>query len=87
MTTDPPVGERELDADGWPVGMTREQLLAEVETTNATGARDRYEATLSADGSTLVGTWRGAPGRTFSASSHFRRLREQEVRRWEGLET
>jgi hypothetical protein len=29
MTADPLVGERELDADGWPVGMTREQILAE----------------------------------------------------------
>jgi hypothetical protein len=28
MTADPLVGERELDADGWPVGMTREQILA-----------------------------------------------------------
>jgi hypothetical protein len=29
MTADPPVGGRELHADGWPVGVTREQLLAE----------------------------------------------------------
>jgi hypothetical protein len=28
MTADPPVGERELNGDGWPVGMTREQILA-----------------------------------------------------------
>ena len=30
MTADPPVGERELDADDWPVGMTREQILTEL---------------------------------------------------------
>jgi hypothetical protein len=48
-----------------------------LETTNTAGVRDRYQATLSADGSTLVGTWRGVAGvsgRTLNASSAFRRV-------------
>ena len=48
-----------------------------LETTNNAGVRDRYQGTLSADGSTLVGTWRGPSGvstRTLNASSRFRRM-------------
>jgi len=47
-----------------------------LETTNGTGLRDRYQATRSADGSTLDGAWIGQPGssRRFNASSRFRRM-------------
>jgi len=45
-----------------------------LDTTNPAGVRDRYRGTLSADESTLVGTWGGTPtGRTFNASTRFRR--------------
>jgi hypothetical protein len=46
-----------------------------LETTNMTGVRDRYQATRSADGSTLIGVWVGqvGSGRTLNASSRFRR--------------
>jgi hypothetical protein len=47
MTADPPVGERELDADGWPVGMTREQLLAEAGISPELAAECERLATLS----------------------------------------
>jgi hypothetical protein len=45
-----------------------------LETTNVAGMRDRYQGTLSADGSTLLGSWGGTPGRTLNASSRFRRV-------------
>jgi hypothetical protein len=41
MTADPPVGERELDADGWPVGVIREQILAEAGIQSGAGRRMR----------------------------------------------
>jgi hypothetical protein len=47
MTADPPMGERELDADGWPVGMTREQILAEVGVTPEEAAEYERLAALS----------------------------------------
>ena len=46
MTADPPVGERELDADGWPVGMTREQILAAAGTTEEEARRCERLAAL-----------------------------------------
>jgi hypothetical protein len=47
-----------------------------LETTNGAGVRDRYQATRSADGLTLVGAWLGIAGssRSFNASSTFRRM-------------
>jgi hypothetical protein len=45
-----------------------------LETTNVAGMRDRYQGTLSADGSTLLGTWGGISGRTLNASSRFHRV-------------
>jgi hypothetical protein len=47
-----------------------------LETTNGAGVRDRYQATRSADGSTLVGAWLGIAGssRTLNASTRFRRM-------------
>jgi hypothetical protein len=47
MTADPPVGERELEADGWPVGMTREQILAETGPTEEEARRCERLAALS----------------------------------------
>jgi hypothetical protein len=47
MTADPPVGEPELDADGWPVGMTREQILAAAGVTEEEARRCERLATLS----------------------------------------
>jgi hypothetical protein len=45
-----------------------------LETTNVAGVRDRYQGTVSADGSTLLGSWGGTSGRTLNASSNFRRV-------------
>jgi hypothetical protein len=48
-----------------------------LETTNAAGVRDGYHGMLSEDGSTVAGSWRGpsGSGRTFNASTSFRRIR------------